>query len=69
MIRWAGKKITANEYAKRLVLTLGEQAYYWLESHEDEYDLMTEKEKDSVHRLVDKHWRRVRRLLLGDQPI
>ena len=64
MIKIDGKKITANQLAKRLVFDYGCNAQYWYDSSSAvNSSELTNKELEDINRAVDKQIERVAKLL------
>lgn len=59
MIKHNDKKMTANEYAKEVVVQYGLNAEYFADTHPEEAKMMTEREYDEVSRLIIKHQKRL----------
>lgn len=57
-----GKKVTPKQFAAR-VIQLCETIDYWNEKFEDEFDLMTEKEREDVRAQVEEYQKRIRAML------
>ena len=63
MIRVHGTKVTANEAAKFLVFSLGDNAEYWQDDDSTNFECMTEKEVKAVNEAVEKQLYRVQEFL------
>lgn len=58
----AGNKMTANVYAKVLVLAHGERAFYWREQDVDAWSV-TDREGRLIDAAVEKQYTRVEKFL------
>ena len=48
------RRLTANQFAKLMILEKGENYEYWNESESEAYELMTEREREEVRKYVEK---------------
>ncbi len=62
MIKLHGEKMTANQFAKTVVIRLGEGAWWWDEKYYAG-EQMTEREKNLVNAAVNKQVIRVAKFL------
>lgn len=64
MIRYFDEKITANEYAKLMVTEYGvNSAYLISEYRTDEWEAMSEREREEVNRCIAKQVDRIEEFL------
>jgi hypothetical protein len=57
------RKLTANQFAKLMILEKGENYEYWSEYESEAYELMTDKEREDVQKALRKQYWRVREFL------
>lgn len=65
MIKLCDKKYTPNQFAKRIVVDYMESACYFEERFKDEFEQMTDKERDEVRKYAIKQIERVVKLMGG----
>lgn len=54
------RRLTANQFAKLMILEKGENYEYWNESESEAYELMTEREREEVDKALNKQYWRLR---------
>lgn len=54
------RRLTANQFAKLMILEKGENYEYWNEYESEAYELMTEREREEVAKALNKQYWRLR---------